>query len=139
MLRTLSVLHEVLESGLKVQQRYLVRNVVQLEAADTLFNWKLRIRCSIGSCGLSETLFDWELQIVVNVVQLEAADTLFNWKLRIVRNVVQLRAADFQKVVQLGAADFRKRYSIGTTCPDAANDLCRPHVPFVRCDKGCPR
>ena len=26
-----------------------------------------------------------------------------------------------------------------TTCPDAANDLCRPHVPFVRCDKGCPR
>ena len=26
-----------------------------------------------------------------------------------------------------------------TTCPDAARDLCRPHVPFVRCDKGCPR
>ena len=24
-----------------------------------------------------------------------------------------------------------------TTCPDAARDLCRPHVPFVRCDKGC--
>ena len=26
-----------------------------------------------------------------------------------------------------------------TTCPDAVIDLCRPHVPFVRCDKGCPR
>ena len=96
----------------------IVVNVVQLEAADC------QKRCSIGSCG--------------NVVQLEAADTLFNWKLRIVRNVIQLEAADCQKVVQLGAADFRKRYSIGTTCPDA-NDLCRPHVPFVRCDKGCPR
>ena len=24
-----------------------------------------------------------------------------------------------------------------TTCPDAVEDLRRPHVPFVRCDKGC--
>ena len=38
---------------------------------------------------------------------------------------------------QLGAADLLKRYSIGTTYPDAVKDLCRPHVPFVRCDKGC--
>ena len=96
-----------------MQQRYLIRNVVQLGAADC------RKRCSIGSCGLSETLFNWKLRIVINVVQLEAAD--------------------FQKVVQLEAADCHKRCSIGTTCPDAANDLCRPHVPFLRCDKGCPR
>ena len=26
-----------------------------------------------------------------------------------------------------------------TTCSDAVKDLCRPHVPFVRYDKGCPR
>ena len=26
-----------------------------------------------------------------------------------------------------------------TTFPDAVRNLCRPHVPFVRCNKGCPR
>ena len=26
-----------------------------------------------------------------------------------------------------------------TTCPDAVKNICRPHVPFVRCEKGCPR